>query len=52
MGYHANVPITSAQQNTNTSENDVISDIQYPIAPQSGKYFLVTGKDPMCRKFC
>lgn len=51
MGYHANLPITSTQQNNNTSENDVISDIQYPIAPQPGKYFLSTGKDPMCRKF-
>ena len=51
MGYHANLPITSSQQNNNTSENDVISDIQYPIAPQPGKYFLITGKDPMCRKF-
>lgn len=49
MGYHSTLPITSSYVNNVTSENDI--DTHYPIAPQPGKYFLATGKEPMCRKF-
>jgi pancreatic triacylglycerol lipase len=49
MGYHATLPITSSYINVNASENDINTDTQYPIAPQPGKYFLSTGKDPMCQ---
>uniref|UniRef100_A0A1B0GN74 Uncharacterized protein n=2 Tax=Phlebotomus papatasi TaxID=29031 RepID=A0A1B0GN74_PHLPP len=49
MGYHATMPISGHQ---NSSENDIItSDVNEPMAPQPGKYFLATGKDyPFCQR--
>jgi pancreatic triacylglycerol lipase len=46
MGYHAAMPYSQFQ---NTSENDILSD-SYPIAPIQGKYFLTTGKEPLCQR--
>lgn len=46
MGYHATTPFIQYQ---NQSENDILSD-SYAIAPTSGKYFLTTGKDPLCQR--
>lgn len=48
MGYHSALPYTNSQY-TNTSENDILSD-SYPIAPQPGKYYLSTGKEPLCQR--
>jgi pancreatic triacylglycerol lipase len=46
MGYHATTPYIQYQ---NQSENDILSD-SYPIAPTPGKYFLTTGKEPLCQR--
>lgn len=54
MGYHASIPYVNQQYlpNSNTSENDILSDTHFAIIPppQPGKYFLSTGKEPMCQR--
>ncbi|CRL07123.1 CLUMA_CG020119, isoform A [Clunio marinus] len=50
MGYHATLPYANTQnENSKQTENDILSD-SYPIVPQPGKYFLMTGKDPYCQR--
>lgn len=48
MGYHSALPYTNSQY-TNTSENDILSD-SFPVAPLPGKYYLTTGKEPLCQR--
>ncbi|KAL7025063.1 hypothetical protein ACKWTF_013317 [Chironomus riparius] len=53
MGYHSTMPYSYQNyHNHNASENDVVPspDNYPPIAPVQGKYFLITGKEPLCQR--